>query len=37
MNRNADSDRVIDDLVRVSPTPATRALAAQLHAALNER
>ena len=35
MNREADSDRVIDDLVRASPTPANRALAARLHAVLD--
>jgi len=34
MNRDADSDRVIDDLVRSSPTPANRALAARIHAVL---
>jgi arylsulfatase A-like enzyme/tetratricopeptide (TPR) repeat protein len=37
MGRDADSDRVIDDLVRLSPTPATRALAARLHAVLGGR
>jgi arylsulfatase A-like enzyme len=37
MHRNADSDRVIDDLVRISPTPATRALATQLRAVFSER
>jgi arylsulfatase A-like enzyme len=35
MNRGADSDRVIDDLVRASPTPANRALAARLHSVLD--
>jgi arylsulfatase A-like enzyme len=37
MNRDADSDRVIDDLVRVSPTPANRALAARIHSVLSGR
>jgi tetratricopeptide (TPR) repeat protein len=34
MNRDADSDRVIDELVRSSPTPANRALAARIHSVL---
>jgi tetratricopeptide (TPR) repeat protein len=37
MNRDADSERVIDDMVRTSPTPETRELAARLRTVLKGR
>jgi len=37
MNRDADSERVIDDLVRTSPTPESRALAARLRSVIEGR
>jgi tetratricopeptide (TPR) repeat protein len=37
MNRDADCERAIEDLVRTSPTPETRALAARLRQVLSPR